>query len=85
VLEAAAAGVAVDRLAVYEVPYNMADDGPQRQQEYTETLEGLLAEGRRGDAAELFMRVAGATEEMITAARNSPVWPSLETLAPTLA
>jgi pimeloyl-ACP methyl ester carboxylesterase len=84
VLEAAAAGVAVDRLAVYEVPYNMADDGPQRQREYVETLEGLLAAGRRGEAAELFMRVAGATEEMITAARNSPVWPSLEALAPTL-
>src|SRR5918996_2353811 len=26
-LEAAAAGVAIDRLAVYEVPYDMADDG----------------------------------------------------------
>jgi pimeloyl-ACP methyl ester carboxylesterase len=85
VLEAAAAGVAGDKLAVYEVPYNMADDGPQRQREYVETLEGLLAEGRRGDAAELFMRMAGATEEMIAGARRSPVWPGLEALAPTLA
>jgi Alpha/beta hydrolase family len=78
VLEAVAAGVAADRLAVYEVPYNMADDGPQRQREYAETLEGLLAEGRRGDAAELFMRVAGASEEIIAGARSSPVrpWPT---------
>jgi pimeloyl-ACP methyl ester carboxylesterase len=85
VLEAVAAGVAADRLAVYEVPYNMADDGPQRQREYAETLEGLLAEGRRGDAAELFMRVAGASEEMVAGARSSPVWPGLEALAHTLA
>jgi pimeloyl-ACP methyl ester carboxylesterase len=85
VLEAAAAGVAADRLAVYEVPYNMAEDGPRQQREYVETLERLLAEGRRGDAAALFMRVAGATEEMIEGASSSPVWPGLEAIAPTLA
>jgi pimeloyl-ACP methyl ester carboxylesterase len=85
VLEAAAAGIAADRLAVYEVPYDLAEDGPRRQREYVERLEGLLTEGRRGEAAELFMRLAGATEEMIAGARNSPVWPGLEALAPTLA
>jgi pimeloyl-ACP methyl ester carboxylesterase len=58
-LEAAAAGTAIDKLAVYEVPYDMADDAPQRQREYVEQLEALLAEGRRGDAAELFMRACG--------------------------
>jgi pimeloyl-ACP methyl ester carboxylesterase len=84
-LEAAAAGLAVDKLAVYEVPYDMAEDGPQRQREYVRELEGLLAEGRRGDAAALFMRTAGATEEMIAGARSSPVWPGLEAIAPTLA
>jgi hypothetical protein len=63
----------------------MADDGPQREREYMETLERLLAEGRRGDAAELFMRVAGASEEMIAEARSSQVWPGLEALAHTLA
>jgi pimeloyl-ACP methyl ester carboxylesterase len=84
-LEATAAGLAVDRLAVYEVPYDMADDGPRRQREYVEELDGLLAAGRRGDAAELFMRVAGASEEMIAGARSSPVWPGLEAIAHTLA
>jgi hypothetical protein len=77
--------VGVDRIAIYEVPYNMADDGPQRQREYVEQLEAFLAQGRRGDAAALFMRIAGATEEMIEGARKSPVWPSLEAIAPTLA
>jgi pimeloyl-ACP methyl ester carboxylesterase len=85
VLEAAAAGIGAEKLAVYEVPYDMADDGPQRHREYSEQLAKFLAEGRRGDAAELFMRTAGASEEMIAGARNSPVWPSLEAIAPTLA
>jgi pimeloyl-ACP methyl ester carboxylesterase len=84
-LEAAAAGVAVDKLAVYEVPYNMAEDGPQRQRKYVEQLGAFLAEGRRGDAAELFMRTAGASEEMIEGAKNSPMWPGLEAIAHTLA
>jgi pimeloyl-ACP methyl ester carboxylesterase len=46
-LEAAAAGASVDKLAVYEVPYNTADDGPRRQREYVEQLGALLAQERR--------------------------------------
>jgi pimeloyl-ACP methyl ester carboxylesterase len=84
-LEAAAAGLAVDRLGVYEVPYFVADDALQRWREYVEQLGTALGEGRRGEAVELFMRVAGATEEMVAAARSSPVWPGLEAVAHTLA
>jgi pimeloyl-ACP methyl ester carboxylesterase len=84
-LEAAAAGIAIDKLAVYEVPYNMTDDGPRQQREYVEKLDALLAEGRRGDAAELFMRTVGAPEEMIASAKGSPMWPGLEAVAHTLA
>jgi pimeloyl-ACP methyl ester carboxylesterase len=85
VLEAAAAGIAVDKLAVYEVPYNMADDWPQRWRRYVERLDAVLAEGRRGDALELFMELAGSSEEEIAGARTSPFWPAMETLAHTLA
>ena len=56
-LEAATAGIAIDKLAVYDVPYNVAGDWPRRWQEYVEQLEALLAQGRRGDAFELFMRL----------------------------
>jgi pimeloyl-ACP methyl ester carboxylesterase len=83
-LEAAAAGIAIDKLAVYEVPYGFAGDA-QQWREYVDTLEALLAEGRRGDAFALFMRTAGSPEEDIVSARNSPVWPSLEAVAHTLA
>jgi pimeloyl-ACP methyl ester carboxylesterase len=85
VLEAAATGIAIDKLAVYEVPYNMADDWPQRWREYVEQLEAVLDEGRRGDALELFMRLTGSSDEDIAGVRNSPYWPAMEALAHTLA
>jgi pimeloyl-ACP methyl ester carboxylesterase len=84
-LEAAAAGSKVDRLAVYEVPYDMSGEGRQRHREYVEQLQGFLAEGRRDAAAELFMRLAGASDEMVEGARKSPMWPGLEAIAHTLA
>ncbi|HEX5620298.1 MAG TPA: alpha/beta hydrolase [Solirubrobacteraceae bacterium] len=84
-LEAAAAGVAIDRLAVYEVPYNTAEDWPERWRTYVDELGGLLAAGRRGDAFALFMQLAETPEEAIAAARDAPFWPDLEALAPTLA
>jgi pimeloyl-ACP methyl ester carboxylesterase len=84
-LEAAAAGLPVDRVAMYEVPYSVTDDMVRRWNEYIEQLGVALAEGRRGDAVELFMRVAGSSEEDIAGARQSPLWPKLEAIAPTLA
>ena len=83
-LEAAAAGLPVDRLAVYEVPYFVADEALQRWRDYVERLTAALAEDRRGEAVELFMRVAGA-EDDIEQARSSPLWPGLEAVAHTLA
>ena len=85
VLEAASAGIPADKLAVYDVPYSSADDASHQWQEYVDQLEVALAEGRRGDALELFMRLAGSSEEDISSARNSPMWPGLEAIAHTLA
>jgi pimeloyl-ACP methyl ester carboxylesterase len=84
-LEAAAAGLAIDRLAVYEVPYNMDDDGPHWNQGDVSKVEALLVEGRRDDVVELFMRTVGSSEEDIAGAKGSPFWPPLEGLAHTLA
>jgi pimeloyl-ACP methyl ester carboxylesterase len=82
-LEAAAAGLDVARVAVYEVPYPVEMVGAWR--EYCDELSAVLAEGRRGDALVLFMRLAGSSEDAIAAARAGPGWPELEELAPTLA
>lgn len=82
-LEAAAAGVAVGRIGVYEVPYSVGGEAVWR--DYVEQLGAALAADDRGRAIELFMRVAGASEESIASARSLPVWPELERLAHTLA
>ena len=84
-LEAAAAGVAFDRIAVYEIPWNMAGDWPRRWGEYVARLRAALAEQRRGDAVELFLRVAGTGEDEIAAIRSSPYWEGTQELAHTLA
>jgi pimeloyl-ACP methyl ester carboxylesterase len=84
-MEAAAAGLAIGRIAVYEVPYDTADDALQRAQEYREQLDEALARGRRADAVGLFMRLAGSSEQEVADAMNSPYWPGLEDLAHTLA
>ena len=85
VFEAGASGLAAERLAVYEVPYLVAEEMVRSWQEYVEHLESALADGRRGDAIELFMRLAGSSEEDIAGAKDSPHWPGLEALAHTLA
>jgi pimeloyl-ACP methyl ester carboxylesterase len=84
-IEAAAAGSAIDKLAIYEVPYLIAEDMAGRWQGYVDQLGPALAEGRRGDAIELFMKVAGSSQQDIEGARGSPFWPGLEALAHTLA
>lgn len=84
-LEAAAAGVPVDRVVVYEVPYCATEETARRWQEYVESLWVALAEGRRGDALELFLRFSGADDGVVASARNSPRWESLAATTHTLA
>ena len=84
-MEAASAGLAVDRIAMYEVPYSVGEESARRWREYVVQLRAAFARGRRGDAIELFMRLAGASEEEVAGARTSSYWPGLEALAHTLA
>ncbi|WP_158888215.1 alpha/beta fold hydrolase [Amycolatopsis anabasis] len=84
-LEAAIAGLAVDRIAVYEVPYLSDEEAAQHWAEYVDQLTAALADDRRADALELFMRLAGSADEDIAGARGSSFWSGLEALAPTLA
>lgn len=84
-LEATAAGLAIERLAVYDVPYDPSDDAPRRYEEYRQQLATVLAAGRRGDAVDLFMRLAGSSDDDVAGARTSPFWPGLEAIAHTLA
>jgi pimeloyl-ACP methyl ester carboxylesterase len=83
-LEAAAAGLAVDRLAVYEVPYNPSDDQPRRQAEYVQSLERAARSGP-GARMEVFLRLVGMDDDAMAATRNSDDWPRLVAVEHTLA
>ncbi|WP_330459952.1 alpha/beta hydrolase [Streptomyces sp. NBC_00820] len=86
VLRAAASGLPVRRAAVYEVPYaDFVVGGAERWAGYRKNLDTALAEGRRGDAVALFLRLTSLAEEMIERARHSPLWAGMEVVAPSLA
>jgi alpha-beta hydrolase superfamily lysophospholipase len=83
-LRAAAAGLPITKLALWEPPFMTDPDAPRRQQAYVAQLTELLDAGRRGDAMALFMRTIGLPEQMIAGLRQAPMWPGMEALAPTL-
>ena len=70
-LRAAAAGLPVTRLALWEPPFRTDPDAPRRQREYVAQLTRLLDEGRRGDAMALFMTSIGLPEAMIAGMRQA--------------
>ena len=83
-LEAAAAGLPVDRIAVHEVPYQVEDAMVAAWQAYRLELNAALDAGDRDEALTLFMRLAGSSEQDIAGAQAAPVWTALRKLAPTL-
>jgi pimeloyl-ACP methyl ester carboxylesterase len=85
VLEAAAAGLPIDRIAVWEVPYAVADEAVRGWQEYVRALREALHGDDRDQALTLFLRLAGSPEEMVSQVRQSEYWPAMLELAPTLA
>lgn len=84
VLEAAAAGLPVDLLAVYEPPYTPGASGLLFKARCTARLHRLLAAGDRGGAVELFLTATGLDAATVARMRRAPLWPRLEALAHTL-
>ncbi len=85
-LEAAAAGVPVTKLALWEPPYIVGDSRPRPDPDTASIYRTFVAEGRRGDAVEYFMaKVVGMPAEFVGFARSQPWWPAQEALAHTLA
>lgn len=69
-LRAAAAGVPMTRLAVYEAPFITDDSRPPVPTDYVEHLDALIAEDKREEAAIYFMTAAvGMPPEMVEGIR----------------
>jgi pimeloyl-ACP methyl ester carboxylesterase len=82
---AAAGGVPATKLALWEPPF-ILDENARPPADQVEQYERMIAEGRRGDAAEYFMsKVVGMPPEFVTGARSQPWWGKTEALAHTLA
>jgi len=85
-LEAAIAlGDKVEKLAIYEAPYDDSAAGIEAWHGYTKALDEDLAAGKRAEAVTLFMKFVGVSDAMLEGVRTSPMWPMMETVAPTLA
>jgi len=85
-LRAAANGVAIRKLAIYEPPFIVDDGRSPLTEVYSSRLVELLSAGHRGDAVELFMTEGvGAPAEVVAQMRSGPMWPAMEELAHTIA
>lgn len=84
-LRAAAAGIGIDRVSVYEVPFivNPGHDRPTR--DYGERLDELVAADDRNGAVKHFMRNAvGVPAPFVAVMRLTPMWKGLRSTAHTL-
>ena len=84
-LIATASGAPVDKLALWEPPF-ILDENARPPADQVEQYETMIAEDRRGDAAEYFMtKVVGMPPEFVADARTQPWWANQEAIAHTLA
>jgi pimeloyl-ACP methyl ester carboxylesterase len=74
----------VTKLALWEAPYIM-DPKSRPAANTAQIFFDLVAQGKRGEAAEHFMaKVVGLPPEFVAQAKSSPWWPAQEALAHTL-
>jgi pimeloyl-ACP methyl ester carboxylesterase len=84
-LEAAARGVAMTKLAVYEPPY--IDDGsrPHPAPDLAARITALVAAGHRGEAVEqFFIEGLGMPTDAVAASKADPGWPTWEAYVHTI-
>jgi len=85
-LKAAASGLPITHLVLYEPPFNTDDNYPTLPADFAGELAGLVSAGRRGAAVELYQtKAVGIPQEMVEQMRQAPFRPGLEAIAHTLA
>ncbi|MGW3964394.1 alpha/beta fold hydrolase [Amycolatopsis sp. NPDC005003] len=80
-LEAAAAGIGIEKVVAYEPPY-ATDEHPRA--DVVDEVRAQLAAGDRDAAVATFLQVAGTPAEMIEGMKQAPVWGWFTALAHTL-
>lgn len=85
-LEAAASGLPVDRVIMYEPPFAVTGSGfPPPPADYVEMLNRMTASGDKDAAPAYFMSSVGMPPEAVEGAKKSPMWPIMQSIGPTIA
>jgi pimeloyl-ACP methyl ester carboxylesterase len=85
-LDAAAAGLPITRLVLFEPPFVVDVGRPPLPADYVQRLEGYVAAGRPDDAAAFFMGMAAnMPEDMVDGVRRSPFFAPVVAVAHTIA
>jgi pimeloyl-ACP methyl ester carboxylesterase len=81
-LEAAAQGLPITKLALYEPPFIIGDNPPRLDDEFRKATGDLLEAGRPGDVVTQFLeRIVGFPPDVVVRVQQMPIWPLLEKLA----
>ena len=81
-LIAAARGLPVTGLALWEPPFIVDDSRPRVPSDYKAQLQEMISAGRRGDAIEYFLTtMVGLPAEFVAPMRQAPSWGSMEGMA----
>jgi pimeloyl-ACP methyl ester carboxylesterase len=84
-LRAAAYGLPITRLVLYEAPFRPKGALIPNEPDHVKHLSALIAANRRGDAVEYYQsKLVGIPETIVVQMRSAPFRPALERLAPTL-
>lgn len=83
-LRAAAAGLPIDRIALYETPFAPDATAHAVQHAALGRIDDQLAAGQRGAAMTTFLRVVGMPAPAVAVMRLLPMWRSMKAVAPTL-
>lgn len=85
-MRAAARGLPITKLALYDPPFQIQGTSPDYWTELARQIDDLVSAGNRGDAVELYQtKGVGIPPEIVAQLRNAPFWPALEAIAHTLA
>jgi pimeloyl-ACP methyl ester carboxylesterase len=82
-LDAAARGVPIDRLALYEPPLIVDASRPPVTEAWSQ-IDAFVAQGRRAEAVKVFLRSVGVPAFAIALMRWLPVWSRITAVAHTL-
>jgi pimeloyl-ACP methyl ester carboxylesterase len=81
-LEAAASGLSITKLGLYEPPFMVDEHGPRPPADHQAQLERLISAGRRGDAVKFFLSdMVNVPAIFVFIMQLTPAWSKLKAVA----